>query len=309
MQNYNPQQLLDTYFSFGNLELLASQVVEGFITGLHKSPYHGFSVEFAEHRIYNSGESTKNIDWKLFARTDKLFVKRFEEETNLRCFIAIDSSSSMYYPYLEQKKINKFLFSSLCTAALTQLLYKQRDAVGLYLYNDNIQKIIPAKSTSLHRKLMFSELENLIKVTNPLLKQSNTAKSLHYIAENVNKRSLIILFTDFIAETDNNELFNALQHLKYNKHEVIVFQVTDKSTEVDFNFENRPLKFIDMESGTEVKLHPQEIKRLYIDKMAENIAALKLKCTQFHIDFVEADISEGFYHVLQTYLVKRSKMF
>ena len=114
---------------------------------------------------------------------------------------------------------------------------------------------------------MFSELENLIKDTNPLLKQSNTAKSLHYIAENVNKRSLIILFTDFIGETDNNELFNALQHLKYNKHEVIVFQVTDKSTEIDFNFENRPLKFIDMESGTEVKLHPQEIKRLYIEEI------------------------------------------
>ena len=156
---------------FSHLELLARQVVEGFITGLHKSPFHGFSVEFAEHRLYNKGESTRHIDWKLFGRTDKLFVKRYEEETNLRCQIIIDNSSSMYYPVLEKKrdegKMNKISFSVYCAAALIELLKRQRDAVGLSIFSEDVELHTAAKSSSLHQRMLYSEMEKMLDPISP----------------------------------------------------------------------------------------------------------------------------------------------
>ncbi len=146
---------------FSHLELIAKQVVEGFITGLHKSPFHGFSVEFAEHRLYNTGESTKNIDWKLYGRTDKIFVKRYEEETNLRCQIIIDNSSSMYFP-IEKDKQNKITFSVYCAAAMIQLLKVQRDAAGLSTFSEKIELHTQAKSSPVHYKMLFNELEKLL---------------------------------------------------------------------------------------------------------------------------------------------------
>jgi uncharacterized protein (DUF58 family) len=298
---------------FGNLELVAHQVVEGFITGLHKSPFHGFSVEFAEHRIYNPGESTKYIDWKLFARSDKLFVKRFEEETNLRCQLVIDNSTSMYYPEIEKPSIevlNKISFSVYCAAVLIHLLKKQRDAFGLSLFSSELELHTPAKSSSVHQKILFAELEKILNnIANKNQKKTSAASVLHQIADSIHKRSLVVIFSDMLDNSEkSDELFNALQHLKHNKHEVILFHITDKKREIDFNFENRPYKFIDMETGDEVKTYPSEIKETYIKSITDYKNLIKLKCNQYKIDFVEIDINKGFRDVLITYLLKRERM-
>lgn len=295
---------------YSKLELIAKHVVEGFITGLHKSPFHGFSVEFAEHRLYNTGESTRHIDWKLYGRTDKLFIKRYEEETNLRCQLIIDASSSMYFPEIDyaSAKFNKIKFSVYAAAALMHLLKKQRDAVGLSIFSDKLAIHSPTKSSSIHHKYLINELENLINTPN---KNTKTASinALHTIAETVHKRSLIILFSDMMENTSSNEaMFEALQHLKYNKHEVILFHTHDKKLELDFDFENRPYQFIDLESGEEIKLHPNDVKKKYTEQMEKATSELKLKCLQFGITFVETDINQGFNEILQTYLVKRAKM-
>jgi uncharacterized protein (DUF58 family) len=288
------------------LELLATQVVEGFITGMHKSPFHGFSVEFAEHRLYNTGESTRHIDWKLFARTDKLFVKRYEEETNLRCQIIIDSSGSMYYP---ENGLNKIRFSTYAAASLIQLLKKQRDAAGLSILNNDIQFHAQAKLQSAHQKLMMHELENLL--TRPAqVGNSNIVEALHKLAERIHRRSLVILFSDmFDSAADTDKLFEALQHLKFNKHEVILFHVTDKRTEVEFDFQNRPYVFIDSETGERIKLFPSQVKEEYQSRLQQFNQELKLKCAQFKIDLFEATVSNDFSQILTAFLVKRSKMY
>lgn len=299
---------------FGSLEFIARQVVEGFITGLHKSPFHGFSVEFAEHRLYNTGESTKHIDWKLFGRTDKLFVKRYEEETNLRCQIIIDNSSSMFFPLKDKVSIdspNKITFSIYAAAAIMSMLKKQRDAVGLSLFSDKVELHTNARSTNAHQKYLFTELEKLlIPIGEDVHRKTSAADALHEISDNIHKRSLVVIFSDmFDTSASADELFSALQHLRHNKHEVILFHVVDHAKEVDFNFENRPYRFIDMESGRELKVNPLEIKDQYVSRLNTFKSDLKLRCGQYRIDFVEADINKGFRQVLLPYLLKREKLF
>lgn len=292
---------------FGNLELLSQQVVEGFITGLHKSPFHGFSVEFAEHRLYNTGDSVKNVDWKLYGRTDKLFVKRFEEETNLRCQIVLDVSSSMYYP---EKDFNKLLFSVYASASLMYLFKKQRDAFGLSFFSDKLELSTAAKSTAVHQKYLFSELEKLV-IRKGRGERTAVASALHEIAEQIHKRSLVIIFSDMLEGESGDglaEIFSALQHLKHNKHEVIIFNVLDHKMELDFDFDNRPYHFIDLESGEDLKIHPNNIKEAYLSAINSYHKELKLKCAQYKIDLVDADIHSGFYQVLYSYLIKRAKM-
>ncbi len=291
---------------YKNLELLAKQVVEGFITGMHKSPFHGFSVEFAEHRLYNKGESIKHIDWKLFARTEKLFIKRYEEETNLRCQIVIDTSSSMLFP--KESKENKLSFSIYAAAALCELLKQQRDAYGLTLFNETIEQHLGAKGNPAHFQLVFNQLSNLLENKKENL-NSNPALALNQIAEVVHQRSLIIIFSDMFDSSPNEEkLYSALQHLKYKKHEVVLFHVTDKSKEINFEFDNKPYHFIDIETGEELKLNPTQIKEKYTQELITYVEKIKTKCGQFNIDFVEADINEGFDTILRTYIAKRTLM-
>jgi uncharacterized protein (DUF58 family) len=303
---------IEQFHQFDNLGLIAREVVEGFITGLHRSPFHGFSVEFAEHRLYNQGESTKHIDWKLFARTDKLFVKQYEEETNLRCQLVIDTSSSMLFPYFKGKKHlqNKLAFSVYSAAALIYLLRKQRDAVGLTLFSDEIEFHSEPRLSSVNAELMFGKLTGLIQPENARLrKNTNTTAVLHQIAENIHKRSLVVIFSDMINNEKADEMFSALQHLRYNKHEVILFNVNDHQHEYDFKFGNRPHKFIDLESGSTIKLNPREIKNDYISGVKSYYEDLKVRCGQYLIDVAEADINRDFKEVLLTYLVKRKKLF
>jgi len=292
----------------GNLEMLARQVVEGFITGLHQSPFHGFSAEFTEHRLYNSGESIKNIDWKLLARTEKLFVKQFEEETNLRCYLLLDTSSSMNFP---DKGINKLQFSIYATAALMYLFKKQRDAFGLCLFSDKVDWLSGVKSTTSHLFHLYAELEKAYEVPK-VSTTTDITRVLHHVANEVHKRSMIIIFSDMLENNVSSEklnaLFAAIQHLKYNKHEVVIFNVNDRQKELNFAFDNRPHHFIDMESGDEIKVHPGKIRESYRASLADYRHELEQKCAQYRIDMVDAAIHEGYNNILKTYLIKRNKM-
>jgi len=294
--------------------MYAKQMVEGFIVGMHKSPFHGFSVEFAEHRQYNPGESTRHIDWKLYGRTEKLYLKKYEEETNLRARLVIDTSSSMYYPDekdLKDGKFNKLKFSVYATAALTELLRKQRDAVGLSLFSTRLDTHTECKTSQTHHRFLYERMEEVLNDSERKMNQgTELISSLHEIAEQTHRRSMVVLFSDMLdSDNEHSEaLFDAMQHLKHNKHEVILFHVHDAATEMEFDFENRPYTFIDPETGEELKIQPGEVKEAYVKAVNAHMEALKLRCSQYHIDLVPADISEGFDKVLISYLIKRRSM-
>ena len=304
------QEQLSQVHLFKNLELLATQVVEGFISGIHKSPFHGFSSEFAEHKIYNPGESTRHVDWRLFAKTDRLYTKKYQEETNLRCHLIIDNSSSMHYPGLKNqtiKNLNKIGFSVLAAASLMNLFKRQRDAVGLSIYSDKYDFYAPEKGSERHFRMLINTLENTV-VNKIHEKETKTYTYLHQIAEKIHRRSLIFLFTDmFQTETEEDKLFEALRHLKYNKHEVILFHVMDKQKEFFFDFDNAPKRFTDVETGAHVDLYADTVKEGYEKAINTFFENLKLRCLQYGIKYVEADIAEDFNKILLTYLVERRK--
>lgn len=295
---------------FERLDILAKQVVEGFIIGLHKSPFHGFSVEFAEHRLYNEGESTKDMDWKVYARTDKLFVKKFEEETNLRCYAALDISSSMYFPYPEKsgQLADKMRFSILSIAALFLMLKKQRDAFGLAVFDEEIQYQSRCRNSQSHFDLMLASLEKWA-IRNEQKIGTNAAHCLHELAEKIHKRSLIVIFSDMLDDHDREDkTFGALQHMKHNKHEVVLFHVLDHDKELDFEWENKPYEFVDLESNISMKLRPAEIKERYQEAVKKTQQRLKMKCLQYGIDYVPTNSNEPFDKILMAYLIKRKKM-
>lgn len=304
------QTQLNELSGFNNLELLASQVVEGFISGMHKSPFHGFSAEFAEHKVYNKGESTKHIDWKLFARTDKLYTKRYEEETNLRCHFIIDNSSSMHYPDLKVVSngiFNKISFSILGTAAIMQLMKKQRDAVGLSVYSEGFDFYAPEKGSERHHHMLLDYLNKTV-LSNPKAVKTKTYENLHLIAEKLKRRSLVFLFSDmFQNDLNQQEIFEALQHLKYNKHEVVLFHTYDGDRELNFDFDNTPKKFIDVETGDYINVFADRIKDSYHDAVSAYFNALKLKCAQYGIKYVPANVHDGFAAILTTFLVERRR--
>ena len=290
-----------------NLDLLAKQVVEGFITGIHKSPFHGFSVEFSEHKLYNNGESTRHIDWKLFAKTEKLYTKKYEEETNLRCHIIIDNSASMHYPSVKNQNLdslNKVGFSAVAAASLMEILKRQRDAVGLSIYSDSYEYYAPEKGSERHRKMLLHQLEQLLSSNSTAT--TETYQYLHEIAEKMHRRSLIFLFTDmFQTSKDDEALFEALRHLKYNKHEVVLFHTYDEKTELNFNFDNSPKKFVDVETGEEINIYIENVQEKYRNSVENYFKELKNKCLQYKIDYVPVDIHLGFNQVLTNYLIKR----
>jgi uncharacterized protein (DUF58 family) len=303
------------------LEFKARQVVEGFLAGLHKSPFHGFSVEFAEHRAYNSGESTRHIDWKLLARTDKLYVKRYEEETNLRCELVVDSSSSMYYPdsaktssgaaHKGLPEFNKVEFAVHAAASFIQLLRKQRDAVGLTVFSDRVTVTERARSNATHLRHLMGHLEALLATEAPSRgRTTSVVSALHDIAQRAHRRSLVVVFSDMLDAGDReDEVFDALQHLRFNRHDIILFHVVDRKHELDLDLQDRPYTFVDVETGQQVKAHPAEVRDAYKAAMAERWHRLKLKCGQYRIDLVEADINAGFEPLLLEFLTKRSKLY
>ena len=295
---------------FKNLELLAHQVVEGFISGLHKSPFHGFSAEFAEHRLYNQGESTKHIDWKLYAKTDRLYTKRYEEETNLRCHLIIDNSSSMHYPSFKNfniNQLNKISFSALAAAAIMNLLKRQRDAVGLSIYSDHYDYYSNEKGSERHHQMLLAKLNEAIVIKRDQI-ITKTYTYLHEIAEKIKRRSLVFLFTDmFQSDQEEEKLFEALQHLKYNKHEVILFHTYDKEKEIEFDFNNRPKRFVDLETGEHLNLYADNVRQDYKEAVQKYFNELKIKCGQYRIKYVPVNINEDFSAILTSYLIERQK--
>jgi uncharacterized protein (DUF58 family) len=295
---------------FSPFELLAHQVVEGFITGLHKSPFHGFSVEFAEHRLYNTGESTRHIDWKLFGKTGKLFVKRYEEETNLRCYIVVDCSKSMLF----EQKLD---FVCKAAACLIHIITMQRDAVGLTFFSDRIDLQTELKSTISHQKFLYNELEKFASDNNVSNEKNVGVENfqplqipqiLHELAEQIHKRSLVIIFSDMFDDFSQTEaLFGALQHLKFKHNDVILFHTTAKNKELDFDYPNRPHRFIDLETQSELRLNPLDVKEQYIQAIQQFQKELKFRCQQYKVDYVNADVDEGYYPILRSFLERRKK--
>lgn len=297
---------------FGNLELMARQVVEGFISGMHKSPFHGFSAEFAEHKIYNPGESTRHIDWKLYAKTDRLYTKRYEEETNLRCHLIIDNSSSMHYPEVKKHSaldLNKISFSALASAAIMNLMKKQRDAVGMSIYSDDYEFYTGEKGSDRHHHMLLDQLNSVLDPnTTKVEKKTDTYKHLHLIAEKLKRRSLVFLFSDMLQDDVEQEaLFEALQHLKYNKHEVVLFHTYSKEKEYNFEFSNSPRKFVDVESGDSLNLYADSIRDIYTSAIGTYFKNLQLRCAQYRIKYVPAEIEKGFTPILTTFLVERQR--
>jgi uncharacterized protein (DUF58 family) len=291
-----------------NLELLAKQVVEGTLVGLHKSPFHGYSAEFLEHKIYAPGESIKFIDWKLFGKTDKLYTKKFEDETNLRAHFILDNSSSMHYPEsgrFDLQNLNKIQFSVLSIAALMEILKKQRDALGLSVYSDTYEFYAKEKNNPKHHRFLLYRLEQILK--NPSKeKNTQTYRYLHEIAENIHRRSLVVLFTDmWEVRRNKEELFEALRHLKYNKHQVLLFHVFDSTTEWNFDFDNQATRFVDVETGEKLNIYPEQIKELYQKEVSDYFAKIKSACHQYKIDYIPADIRLGFKQILLPFLLKK----
>ena len=300
---------------YKSLDFYARQVVEGFITGRHKSPFHGFSVEFSDYRQYNTGESTKNIDWHLYGRTDRLYVKQFEEETNLRCQLLIDQSSSMLFPLENHGDVehpNKLTFAVYAAAVLIELLHRQRDAFGLSLFSSQIDQQTPCRSNSVHQQYLLGLLDELlqpIKAEKRPLRETSIAEAIHLTAEQLHKRSLVVLFTDaFVRPEEQEPLFDALRHLCHNKHEVIIFHTYDLAHEVDLEYPSRPHMFIDLESGNRLKLQPEEVAVEYRRQMTEMFADLKQRAMQYRIDYVPVDIAQGFHQIMLPFLLKRSKV-
>lgn len=299
---------LEKYSSF---QLLAKEIVEGFLTGLHKSPFHGFSVEFAEHKIYNPGDSTKNIDWKLYARTEKLFLKAFEEETNLKCSIVVDVSSSMHYPKSNNSSLedlNKLGFSLYAAGALITLLGKQRDACGLVTFSEGIEFSSPMKGSKKHFKFLFDQLEECL--GNTEVKQSDISYAISEVAMKSPKRGLVFIFSDFStsSEIEVEALIDSVLQLKHKNNEVVIFNVVDKHTEVDFDFSNKPLKFVDLETSEEVKLTPLEFKETYVNAKFKQLTLFKDAMLQHRVSVVDVDVKAGFHVVLESYLINRLKL-
>lgn len=304
-------EVLEKYKS---LDFFAKQIVEGYITGLHRSPFHGFSVEFAEHRQYHTGESTRNIDWKLYGRTDKLFVKRYEEETNLRCQLVIDHSSSMLYPLQQHGNLqqpNKLTFSVYAAATLIELLVRQRDAFGLSLLSDKIDLQTEIRSNATHQKYLYGLLEQeMTDATAKNLPQRKTsiAESLHLTAEQLHRSSMVVVFTDtMVGQNEWDALFDALRHLRHNKHEVLLFHTLDASHELRFEFDNRPTEFIDLESSRRLKVQPSEVAVQYSSAMKQKTEEIRRRAMQYRIDYVAVDVEKGFEQVMLPFLLKRGK--
>ena len=298
-QEYNLSHKLNFY---------ANQIVEGYIAGLHKSPFHGYSSEFAEHRLYNSGESTKHIDWKVYARTNRLYTKKYEEETNLRCQFILDNSSSMYFPSIEDpspKNLNKIYFSCLMIASLSKLMEKQREAAGLSVFNNKLELNTEQKSSFKQYTYIYDSLQQICQLkTND--NRTTDITNLDKIVAKLKRRSLIIVFSDLFKNiNDSSELFKTLKHLKFNKHQVILFHVFDSDKELELNYSNKPKKFIDVETNDHVNLFCDGFKEEYNARVTDYFKELKKKCAKYKINYYPADIKKGFNPIINKFMIQK----
>lgn len=276
-------------------QLQAKAIVEGFLVGLHKSPYHGFSVEFSDHREYNSGDPIKNIDWKIVAKTDRYYVKRFEEETNLRCYILLDHSKSMFYASGESSKMD---YSCRLAAALSWLMIGQKDAVGLVTFNTEITNMLPPKAFRGYLPQLFKALAELQPKDSTRL-----LDNLHKAAESIRKRSLIILISDLLDEP--SAIIEGLKHFRSRHHEVLVFHIADLQ-EDEFRFKNET-EFLDSETGEKITVNPWQIRGEYLNRYREHIELLKSGCHQYQIEYNAVSTATPLDDLLLKYLLMRQK--
>ena len=288
------------------MEMRARLIVEGFITGLHKSPYHGFSVEFAEHRPYNPGDELRHIDWKVYAKTDRHYVKQYEEETNLRHYVVLDTSPSMRYRH--KTNISKLEYGAYLAGALHYMMVKQRDASGLIAFDEKVHTIMHARSTQGYLRNLLGTLERLCDLQ-PDGQKTSAASVLDEVAERIARRSLVVIITDLFENIAEHEsLLNALRHLRYRGHEVLVFHVLESETERKFNFPDVPTRFVDMETGQQMSLQPAQLRENYTEAMAAFSERFKLRCRERNIDYVELDTAEEYSTALLAYLNKRNRL-
>lgn len=290
-----------------NMELRARLIVEGFMTGLHKSPYHGFSVEFAEHRSYNPGDELRHVDWKVYAKTERFYVKQYEEETNLRHHVVLDTSASMRYR--GSAALSKLEYALFLSAALHYLMVKQRDATGLIAFDEAVHTIMPPKSTFGYLRTVLAKLEQLHRQMDTTEAKTGAAAALHEVAERIGRRSLVVVMTDLFENVDaHDDLLKALQHLRYRGHEVLVFHILESDTERQFNFPNVPMRFQDLETGEELVLQPAQLKDHYREAVQLFSERFRKRCRQYNIDFLELDTAAPYDQALLSYLNKRRKL-
>lgn len=293
-----------------SLELRAKKIVEGFISGLHKSPFHGFSVEFAEHRPYNAGDDFKHIDWKVYAKKERFYVKQYEEETNLRSYIMLDTSSSMLFRHFADW--TKLRYGIHYAASLMYMMHKQRDACGLIPFNSKIDAFIPAKSTYAHLRQIYTELERELireEKNDSERRKTASAQAIHEVAERLNHRSLVIIITDLFENVHaHDEIISALKHLRHRKHEVLLFNVLERKSERELDFPDRRFVFEDIELGDEIEVLPAQVRKDYQEKVEAYTKKFRMACSEFEIDFEEMDTQSPFDESLLAYLTKRKRL-
>lgn len=282
-----------------NLELVARFIVEGFLVGLHKSPFHGFSVEFSEHRQYMPGDNIRNIDWKVYGRTDRFYIKQYEEETNLKAYILLDISGSMGYT---SHKITKLQYAVYLAAALSYLFIKQRDATGLVTFSDKVHRYLPPKATTSYLKYLLTELQQV----KPQTSETRISRTLHDMAETIQRRGLIILLSEFLYE-DTREIISGLRHFRYYGHEVLAFNILDPN-DLNFDFKDEAV-FVDMETSEEIKTQPYYMREKYRELIDSFYGELLSECRQMQVDFQNIFTTESFDKALMRYLIKRQKLY
>ncbi len=288
------------------MELRARLIVEGFITGLHRSPYHGFSVEFAEHRPYNPGDELRHVDWKVYAKTDRFYVKQYEEETNLRHYVVLDTSPSMRYR--GEAELSKLEYGSYLAAALHNLMLRQRDATGLIGFDETVHTMRPPKATPGYLRQLLAALEQMGD-QDPEERRTSAAAALDEVAERIARRSLVVVITDLFENVAaHDDLLKALRHLRHRGHEVIVFHVLEGQTERRFNFPDRPMLFRDVETGEEISLQPSQLREHYEEAVEHFTDTFRRSCLEHDIDFAELDTNEAYDTALMAYLNKRSRL-
>jgi uncharacterized protein (DUF58 family) len=298
----------ETISQLNNMELRARLIVEGFITGLHRSPYHGFSVEFAEHRPYNPGDELRHVDWKVFAKTDRHYVKQYEEETNLRHYVVLDTSASMRYR--GEAGLSKLEYGAYLAAGLHYLMVRQRDATGLVAFDETVHTLMPPRSTQGYLRAILGRLDRLTDADPKVPPRTGAASALHEVAERIGRRSLVVVITDLFENVaQHDDLLKALQHLRYRGHEVLVFHVLESETERRFRFPDVPMLFRDMETGEEITLQPAQLREEYATAVQAFSDRFRRRCRQYNVDFVELDTAQPYDRALLAYLNKRGRLF
>lgn len=292
------------------LEMKARNIVEGFISGLHRSPYHGFSVEFAEHRPYNRGDDFKHIDWKVYGKTERFYVKQYEAETNLRCHVVLDVSSSMYFKHFAEW--SKLRYAIHFAASLMYMMHRQRDACGLALFDETLHLEIPPKSSYKHLRMLYTHLEKLLDEEKEKAfekRESASANALHKLAESLKRRSLVVILTDLFENvSSHDELVSAMRHLRHQKHEVLLFNVLEHRSERELDFPDGKVLFEDMETGDDLEVIPAQVKEQYSKKVKEYTHQFKIASSEAGVDFEEIDTLSPFDIALLAYLNKRKKL-